>query len=56
MKTTPSNPLPDDEDDLAVEYAFNYTRAKPNRFTIQNRDLKFKVSKWEYYKNSKHQK
>jgi hypothetical protein len=36
MKTTYSNPSPDDEDDLAVEYAFDYAKAKPNRFTTQN--------------------
>ena len=30
MKTTYSNPAPDDEDDLAVEYTFDYSKAKPN--------------------------
>ena len=28
MKTPHSNPAPDDEDDLAAEYAFDYTKAK----------------------------
>jgi hypothetical protein len=36
MKTTYSNPAPDDEDDLAAEYAFDYSKAKPNRFAIRN--------------------
>jgi hypothetical protein len=32
MKITYSNPAPDDEDDLAAKYAFDYSKAKPNRF------------------------
>jgi hypothetical protein len=36
MKTTYSNPSPDNEDDLAVEYTFDYTKAKPNRFATQD--------------------
>ena len=32
MKTTHSNPAPDDEDDFAAEYIFDYAKAKPNRF------------------------
>jgi hypothetical protein len=36
MKTTYSNPAPDDKDDLAAEYAFDYTKAKPNRFAIRD--------------------
>lgn len=39
---TPSNPAPDDEDDLAAEYAFNYTKAKPNRFA--QRDSRSKMT------------
>ena len=31
MKTPHSNPASDDEDDLAAEYAFDYSKAKPNR-------------------------
>jgi hypothetical protein len=33
MKTTYSNP---DPDDLAAEYIFDYTKAKPNRFAPQD--------------------
>jgi hypothetical protein len=36
MKTTYSNPAPDDEDDLAAEYAFDYSKAKPNRFATRD--------------------
>ncbi|WP_373543794.1 hypothetical protein [Chamaesiphon sp.] len=36
MKTTYSNPAPDDEDDLATEYTFDYTKAKPNRFATRD--------------------
>jgi hypothetical protein len=43
MKTTYSNPSPDDEDDLAVEYAFDYTKAKPNRFATQDSQSKMTV-------------
>jgi hypothetical protein len=32
MKATYSNSSPDDTDNLAAEYAFDYTKAKPNRF------------------------
>jgi hypothetical protein len=32
MKTVDSNPAPDDEDDLAAEYTFDYNKAKTNRF------------------------
>jgi hypothetical protein len=32
MKTTDSNPSSQNEDDLATEYTFDYTKAKPNRF------------------------
>jgi hypothetical protein len=35
MKTTYSNPAPDDEDDLAAEYVFDYIKAKPNRFATR---------------------
>jgi hypothetical protein len=43
MKTTYSNPSPDDKDDLAVEYAFDYTKAKPNRFATQDSQSKMTV-------------
>jgi hypothetical protein len=36
MKTTYSNPAPDDKDDLAAEYPFDYTKAKPNRFATRD--------------------
>ena len=36
MKATYSNPVPDDEDDLAAKYAFDYTKAKPNRFATRD--------------------
>jgi hypothetical protein len=32
MKATYSDSSPHDEDNLASEYAFDYTKAKPNRF------------------------
>ena len=43
MKTTYSNPAPDDEDDLAAEYAFDYSKAKPNRFAAQDHSSKMIV-------------
>ncbi|WP_310485424.1 hypothetical protein [Chamaesiphon sp. VAR_48_metabat_403] len=43
MKTPHSNPAPDDEDDLAGEYAFDYTKAKPNRFALQDSRAKMTV-------------
>jgi hypothetical protein len=43
MKTTYSNPDPDDEDNLAVEYAFDYTKAKPNRFAPRDSRSKMTV-------------
>ena len=43
MKTTYSNPAPDDEDDLAAEYAFDYSKAKPNRFAAQDSSSKMTV-------------
>jgi hypothetical protein len=36
LKTPHSNPAPDDEDDLAAEYAFDYTKAKPNRVALRD--------------------
>ena len=36
MKTTYSNPAPNDEDDLVAEYTFDYTKAKPNRFATRD--------------------
>ena len=36
-KTTPSDESPHSEDDLAVEYVFDYGKAKPNRFAAQER-------------------
>ena len=43
MKTTYSNPAPDDEDDLAAEYTFDYSKAKPNRFAAQDCSSKVTV-------------
>jgi hypothetical protein len=43
MKTTYSNPAPDDEDDLAAEYAFDYSKAKPNRFATPDSSSKMTV-------------
>jgi hypothetical protein len=43
MKTTYSNPAPDDKDDLAAEYAFDYTKAKPNRFAIRDSQSRMTV-------------
>ena len=43
MKTPHSNPAPDDEDDLAAEYAFDYTKAKPNRFAPRDSRSKMTV-------------
>jgi phosphopantetheinyl transferase (holo-ACP synthase) len=36
MKTMHSNPSPEHQDDLLSEYTFDYTKAKPNRFAVQN--------------------
>ena len=36
MKTTYSNPAPDDEDDLAAEYAFDYIIGLPREILAQN--------------------
>jgi glyceraldehyde-3-phosphate dehydrogenase/erythrose-4-phosphate dehydrogenase len=35
MKKTYSNPAPDNEDDLATEYVFDYSKAKLNRFATR---------------------
>jgi hypothetical protein len=43
MKTTYSNPAPDDEDDLAAEYVFDYSKAKPNRFATRDSSSKMTV-------------
>lgn len=43
MKTTYSNPAPEDKDDLAAEYAFDYTKAKPNRFATPDSSSKMTV-------------
>ena len=43
MKTTYSNPSPDNEDDLATEYTFDYTKAKPNRFATQDSSSKMTI-------------
>jgi hypothetical protein len=43
MKTTYSNPSPDNEDDLAAEYTFDYTKAKPNRFATQDSSSKMTI-------------
>ena len=36
MKTTYTNQLSDNEDDLATKYTFDYTKAKPNRFATRD--------------------
>ena len=36
MKTTYTNQSSDNEDDLATEYTFDYTKAKPNRFATRD--------------------
>jgi hypothetical protein len=36
MKTTYTNQSSDNEDDLSTEYTFDYTKAKPNRFTTRD--------------------
>jgi hypothetical protein len=43
MKTTYSNPAPDDKDDLATEYVFDYSKAKPNRFATRDSSSKMTV-------------
>ncbi len=43
MKTTYSNSAPDNEDDLAAEYAFDYSKAKPNRFATRDSSSKMTV-------------
>jgi hypothetical protein len=43
MKITDSNPSSQNEDDLAAEYAFDYTKAKPNRFATQDSSSKITV-------------
>jgi hypothetical protein len=53
MKTTYPNPSPDDEDDLESEYTFDYTKAKPNRFAMQDSQSKSKaLSIFEMVRNS----
>jgi hypothetical protein len=43
MKITDSNPSSQNKDDLAPEYAFDYTKAKPNRFATQDSSSKITV-------------
>jgi hypothetical protein len=43
MKAIDSNPSPHNEDDLAAEYTFDYTKAKPNRFARQDDPAKMTV-------------
>ena len=43
MKIPDSNPAPDERDDLAAEYAFDYTKAKPNRFAPRDARSKMTV-------------
>lgn len=43
MKITDSNPSSQNEDDLAPEYAFDYTKAKSNRFAPQDSSSKITV-------------
>ena len=43
MKITDSNPSSQNEDDLAPEYAFDYSKAKPNRFATRDSSSKMTV-------------
>jgi hypothetical protein len=43
MKGIDSNPFPHNEDDLAAEYTFDYTNAKPNRFARRDSQAKMTV-------------
>jgi hypothetical protein len=43
MKIMPSDESPQTEDDLATEYAFDYEKAKPNRFAAQDKKRKMTV-------------
>jgi hypothetical protein len=45
MKGIDSNPFPHNEDDLAAEYTFDYTKAKakPNRFASRDSQSKMTV-------------
>jgi hypothetical protein len=43
MKTTPSDKSQQSEDDLAAEYDFDYSKAKPNRFAGQEGERKMTV-------------
>jgi hypothetical protein len=43
MKAIDSNPFPHNEDDLAAEYTFDYTKAKPNRFARRDSQAKMTV-------------
>lgn len=43
MNETPSNPMPNPEDDLQPEYRFDYQKAKPNRFAARNQAENLKV-------------
>jgi hypothetical protein len=53
MKITYSNLSSDNEDDLLAEYAFDYTKAKSNRFATQDSQSKSKaLSIFEMVRNS----
>ena len=44
MKITHSDEtLPKDDDDLAIEYTFDYNKVKPNRFAAQAKGRKMTV-------------
>jgi hypothetical protein len=43
MSVDSSNPQSDDQDDLALEYRFDYNKAKPNRFATQSSDRRLTV-------------
>jgi hypothetical protein len=43
MSADASNPQPNGEDDLAPEYRFDYSKAKPNRFATQSSDRRLTV-------------
>lgn len=43
MSKTPSDHTPNPEDELLVEYRFDYQKAKPNRFAARNETQKLMV-------------
>ncbi len=43
MRTTPFDESPQNDDDLAAEYVFDYGKAKPNRFAAQDQERKMTI-------------